>query len=187
MQRDHRVPVTRPKSASRDLGGRTEGRHRWTRLQQVRSCRWAVDQTRRNAAYTPRMLEMVVAVVVITVAVRWPLQAHRGPRGGKFAGALRTAEATAASPKWQHGTLTLDGSGEFVFRPGGPGGMRFPKGQPVTVKYNHVSEVNGSVGWSHAWSMNPFLRVARVSTVDGGTIELAASAKSLASMRDGMV
>jgi hypothetical protein len=65
--------------------------------------------------------------------------------------------------------------------------MRFAKGQRVAVKYSHISEVNGSVGWSHAWSMNPLLRVARVSAVDGGTIELEASAKSLASMRDGTI
>ncbi len=95
------------------------------------------------------------------------------------------AGSAYAPSKWRHGTITVGNSGVFTFLPGGPGGMRFPKGQPVTVQYGQVSEPIGSVGWSHAWSMNPMLRVARVSTHAGDTMELAASDKSLASLRDG--
>ncbi|MCW2529683.1 MAG: hypothetical protein JWM76_4543 [Pseudonocardiales bacterium] len=132
------------------------------------------------------MLEIVVLVLAITVAVWWPLQAYRGPRGGKFAGAMRTPTGSTAPalPKWRHGTITMNGPGEFVFRPGGPIGMRAPKGQPVDMRYSHVSAAAGKVGWSHAWSMNPLLQVAQLTTSKGDAIELAASAKSLAAMRN---
>jgi hypothetical protein len=97
------------------------------------------------------------------------------------------AASAYAPSKWRHGTISVISSGVFTFRPGGPADMRFPKGQPVTVQYGQISEPIRSVGWSHAWSMNPLLRVARVSTHAGDTIELAPSAsdKSLASLRDG--
>jgi len=70
---------------------------------------------------------------------------------GKFECAIRSPEAagSAVMSKWRHGIGSVE-PGRIHFRPGGPGGLRIPLGDPITIPVEHisgVSEVDRRTSW----------------------------------------
>ena len=80
--------------------------------------------------------------------------------------------------EWRHGAAVVR-PGVLRFRPGGPVGMRFPRGMPFDIPVLSARVEDGRhPPLRQAWSINPTLRVARLYTPHGD-LSLAASAQTL--------
>jgi hypothetical protein len=111
--------------------------------------------------------------------MRMAVVARRAPRKGQSVGVIRVLNGDVAglTTKWTHGKLVVR-PGLVEFRPGGPGGMRFPKGAPFAVQLSGVEPGYASPGLGQIWSVNPFLKVA-TAHVPTGVVEIAAPEKAL--------
>ena len=126
---------------------------------------------------------LVPAVVVVGLPVS--ALAGRGARRRHARGSVvECAIRPPGSPtgRWRHGRVQ-PAAGGLVFVPGGPGGMRFPRGRPRPFTIAEMSDDDGRrPSPRQVWSINPALHVVTV-TVDGQRLELAALPEDLDRLR----
>lgn len=132
----------------------------------------------------PSVLIGALVGALAAVPLSMVVQARRR-QTGRVECALRAGQPTPDLPvgKWRHGTATVL-PGMLRFRPAGPGGMRFPRGEPFDLPVLAASVQEGRrPALRQAWSINPLLRLALLRT-PYGDIELAAPRRSLTALLD---
>ncbi|MGY1752895.1 hypothetical protein [Blastococcus sp. SYSU D01042] len=125
-------------------------------------------------------LLLLVAVGGVVGAVVAVVVTRRAVGGGAAEAALRVVDGVQEplSARWRHGVV-LPSRGHLRMRPGGPGGVRIPRGRPFEVP---VLSVHGGPrrrpSRREFWSINPRLDVVRITTPTA-TVELAARSSDL--------
>jgi hypothetical protein len=124
---------------------------------------------------------LIFALIGAVVAVSLSLVVAVGRRRkGLIECAVRAEQPGPHLPagKWRHGTAT-GAPGVLRFTPGGPAGLRFPRGEPfdIPVTAAWVQE-SRRPSLRQLWSINPLLHIALVRTPHGD-LELAAPRGSL--------
>lgn len=124
---------------------------------------------------TVLLMTLAVAFVVLgALAVFTVAQRRDEFRHGWRECAVRPADGR----RWRHGSALADGEG-MDFRPGGPLGFRWPRGDTRRFHVHAAVESPGArPSMKQIWSIDPSLHVAALSTGDG-RIELAAPAQDL--------
>jgi hypothetical protein len=121
----------------------------------------------------------VLVGVLVAIPVGLMIQARRR-RDGLVECALLAEDQFPGLPasKWRHGAATAQ-PGVLRFRPGGPVGMRFPRGTPFDIPVLSARVEEGRhPPLTQVWSINPTLAVARLQTPHG-ELALAAPARPL--------
>jgi hypothetical protein len=130
---------------------------------------------------------LFIAFVVVLQAVRWPFDAHRAAQNPPFNCSIRVDSGTQAglTLRWQGGKADARPGGLW-FRPGGPIGLRFPRGKPVEIIVTGATSDTGKTGIREAWSVNPLLRTRQFSTPTA-TFTIAASPAILDHLSESLV
>jgi hypothetical protein len=125
------------------------------------------------------LLLLPFTALLVGLAVSAVVQRRLTATGGVESALRADHPTTWARPgEWRHGLATA-GSGGLRFRPGCPLGMRLPRGAPVDIEVLAAQVEEGRrPSLRQAWSINPALHIATLTTPDG-PIELAAPARSL--------
>jgi hypothetical protein len=120
------------------------------------------------------ILAVAVAAGVLALAGRSLASLRRDLAEGGVEGALRVVSGAQAplTGKWRHGVVSPS-PGALRFRPGGPAGLRFPRGRPFDVPVIGVSaEERSRPALRQLWTINPVLDVVQLSTATA-VVELA--------------
>ena len=126
-------------------------------------------------------LLLIIGVVVVGGGTAWLFinQRHQR-REGWVECALRSPDRPlhGIGAKWRHGSARAH-LGVLTFRPGGPGGARFPRGVPLEIPVLGARELPGQrPALRQAWSINPALHIAALEATDG-ELEIAADPEAL--------
>jgi hypothetical protein len=133
-------------------------------------------------------LLLIIGVAVVVGGIVWlSINQRRQLREGWVECALRSPDRPlhGMRAKWRHGSARA-ARGVLTFRPGGPGGARFPRGVPFEILVLGARELSGQrPGLRQAWSINPALHMAVVETPDG-ELEVAALPEDLRCLVSGL-
>lgn len=142
-------------------------------------CRPLSDRWDPHRCHHPDMSPWWIVVALAGAALAGAAMAFRAARrdaaAGRFEVALRVVDGTQAplTGRWRHGVLSPF-PGRLSFRPGGPGGLRLPRGRPFDVPVASVAAHERShPARRQMWTIDPSLHVVRLTTPTG-TVELAA-------------
>jgi hypothetical protein len=106
---------------------------------------------------------------------------RRAERRGVFECALRPLDDVRAR-SWRNGVATVQAEG-LRFRPGGPGGLRWPRGRPYLVELEAVGTgAPRRATGRERWRLTPSVRIMTL-VAPGGRLELAASGGLLRRLR----
>lgn len=133
-------------------------------------------------------LLLIIGVVVVGGGTAWLfINQRRQIREGWVECALRSPDRPlhGIGAKWRHGSARAD-RGVLTFRPGGPGGARFPRGVPFKIPVLGARALSGQrPALRQAWFINPALHLAAMETTDG-ELEFAAFPEALARLVSGL-
>ena len=140
-------------------------------------------------SFWQRIVWLLLLVVLgsVAVAITQRSMAKKLRKRGQFECAIRSpalADSSAKS-KWRHGVASIE-PGTLRFRPGGPGGLRRPRGEAIVIPVEQVPAEGAAslrrTTWKEAWSIRPGLMIITVKG-QGSTTEIAAPPSGIALIR----